>query len=110
MRQGAAVAHDQRMTNTQIIQTAATPDTAPRPSRRRRRVIAALFGIGVVGATFGISTSPGRIGGSTGQVHVAIPGVRGTGGGTGGTSATSTSRSGYALALRKAGGHNPEFF
>ena len=64
------------MTTTQNV---ATP-----PIRRRLAVttLAAMLGLGALGAAFGLSSSPGRVGTTDRSAQLAIPGVRGTGGGT----------------------------
>jgi hypothetical protein len=105
MRHVGAMPHHVAMTNAQTIQTSSASDTA-RPARRvRRRLLAAALGLGLAGATLGVSTSPGRVGGTTPRADVAIPGVRGNGGGGGLYGVSSSPGS----ALRKAGGHDPIF-
>ena len=92
------------MTKTQRIQTTSGSGIAHQSRRLRPRLLVAGLGLGIVGATLGVSTSPGRIGGDGGtarQAEVAIPGVRGTGGGTGaGLYGISTSPGSRQMTLR----------
>jgi hypothetical protein len=95
--------HHLVMTKTQHIRTTSGSEIA-RPSRRlRARLLVLALGLGVGGVTFGLSSSPGRIGGggvSARQAEVAIPGIRGTGGGGAGLYGISTSPGSPHVTLR----------
>ena len=62
-----------------------TPQVAKSSVRRRLAVagLTAALGLGTLGATFGFTTSPGRVRTTDRSAEVAIPGVRGSGGGAG---------------------------
>lgn len=94
-----------------------TTQPVTKSSIRRRLAVAGLagaLGLGSLGATFGFSSSPGRVRTADRSAEIAIPGVRGTGGGTsgGGLYGFTTSPGRRAGALygistspgRKAGG------